>query len=538
MGQLGRGRNQCVRELRKLANTCPGLEFDGVVHELLSEHCVGESISQCGGLFNSLAVLAGHGTARDEDRWRAQHILAQAILQADIGHLPNEAKVAVGTINEPTLELLDALHTRLSEDDGIIDDQFTDLLIVAAAAASRALSIPLVDKARASVAAAISRLVESDLEVVTSAEATTWGRISAEADSSAATHWDSLHTYDRSAYVGHVASMRPEALRWELRSGRYSALEARARVAFAGEHLKRHPEFHAPSAEQHAQRVKTALRAMGNLATAAGDRGTLRVSEWIHHRDESVSKAAADALRSFESVEAESHLLALVHSHLEARQALQHARQHKPALQALETLLTWGSVGSDTMASAMVLLMRLPRRVVLGAATVAEPSSLNRCVRSCARERNPKVKRKDHHKDCQEVCEGEARLAGLLTALLRKGLKTNNDHDWLELVWSHAAESHPSWHSHINWQPRDVPLNMSASVMGSRRWASIRRDTGQRILERRQLRPIGRQPLSSSSPPSLIGNLSLSTPRLGHRQLSFWDNIDFDDYSLTFRKWL
>ena len=170
MSQLGRSRNQCVRELRKLVKSCPAIECEGELHKLLSEHCVGASVSQCGGLFNALAVLSDHGAKLGGDR--AQRTLARAILQADVGHLPNEAKVAVGTIRQPNLELLNALYTRLSEDDGIIDDQFTDLLVVAAAAASHALSIPQVDEARASIAAAIGRLVESDLDAVSSAEAT------------------------------------------------------------------------------------------------------------------------------------------------------------------------------------------------------------------------------------------------------------------------------------------------------------------------------------------------------------------------------
>eukprot|EP00966_Prymnesium_polylepis_P108646 2515402-Prymnesium_polylepis.1 len=140
----------------------------------------------CGGIFNALAVLSNLPT---RDSLRAQHVLADFVLEASVPFLPFEFNAAIAAIDHPLPELLHALAERAAElpdeamaqpAEGAVQDQHTALLLGAAAAAAqhtKKVAAEVGGAKPAPEARRIGKLVADNLAAAHREEAHKWRRL-------------------------------------------------------------------------------------------------------------------------------------------------------------------------------------------------------------------------------------------------------------------------------------------------------------------------------------------------------------------------
>ena len=293
------------------------------------------------------------------------------------------------------------------------------------------------------------------------------------------------------------------------------------------------------------------------------------VAAWLTHRDERVAGAAADALRAFEGDDgAEEGLLALMDEQLAPAEDTRLDSSHtvealpQPARYALRSLLGWRRVGQPTMLFALRRLLRMPPSVLGAAATARAPgdaASHAECVRGCRKRCNPHGHRHFCKVRCGHRCDDRARLASELSAIVRKGLRPPSGHQLHPLLLQIRHEAHAKWRKTPYVDPHAWPVHRP----GERRvWRRVRNATRHAARQHDAIRLLRRHAAAAGgaasagvwprlgaaaaasaadldvAAPPFNGSLALGrgykAPGHGRALGSFWDSINFDDYSLTF----
>ena len=145
------------------------------------------------------------------------------------------------------------------------------------------------------------------------------------------------------------------------------------------------------------------------------------------------------------------------------------------------------------MSAAVNLLLRTPAHRPRDG--IGEEGASSACARSCTRSCNPHQHREHCHDACEHQCKHGIEISGLLRSLVRKGSAhtDNSVPHTLQLVWDHARTAHRSRRSMLD----------SLELVHGQMYAT------------------------ESLPMNSSGSSS-------QRRLSFWDAIDFDQYSFVF----
>ena len=267
------------------------------------------------------------------------------------------------------------------------------------------------------------------------------------------------------------------------------------------------------SAEEdaHHNDARSALRAVHNLgpvphARAADAAGLVGV--WLEHRSPEVVEEAIGALGPFEGWRAEALLLRVLEKDISpaahARNALTPGATMRAAVRTLRVLAGWQRVSARAFGRALRLLVQLPNH------GVDLPRERSPCVVTCRRACNPHVDKRHCKQACMHRCTSEATARVLLGNLLAKGAAQHNGHEVLgsRLLRRWRAKVHPSWHP-LRRRPKARQSTRSA--------ATLRRVIGPLSADRLAL------VLAS-------GNATASN----RRRTGWFDDINFDDFSLTF----
>ena len=486
-------RESCGSSLMFAVKRCPKLEpqvFQAVGAALQSSECT-RNVLHCMELINVLTEVATP---------RAQRILAELILAARWQTFPYELGALLITIERPTAQLLESLHTRLMEffpteeclerasspeecfryiedvhEDARAREAGWQSMLLASAHLAGIKFTPAhltidADPGR-SPARRIIAMYSALLKHVASKD-DEWEQVHTEAEWRAQLHWDSLHDDAKYAWVAHHTNGGHKAMEWAQQNEQHGWHEEEARDSLRREHLHRHLKYDARQELQHKSWVVTGLRAVSNGAVPEHD---AHVARWLRHRHTDVVHAAVDALRPFETPNASGLLMETLRAQLDVVNHPYHSCGHCPAqgyqrsphvVERILTILTedWKNVSHAVMSEAMRYLLRMPQHVLSG----NRNHSHSRCTARCFSKCNPHLKNPCSAR-CDEQCGHEHTTKDLLQKLVKRGMK--HGHDAHELLAKHAvAEAHPSLRSllEVHMGIR-IPSNGPAGIAYRRR---------------------------------------------------------------------
>ena len=481
----------CAIEVALQAKACPGYLVR--VEAWIATHCQGRAVANCGPMFNALGMVAN---ADVPHAVQAQHMLAHHLPRTSLDSLPRSAIVAVGTLREPSSDLLATLSRLIPNGSPRrAAHARRSLMLAAAAAAGRAQRRGPLDAAAHAAVSNISHSVLGHHEAVLDADRR-WIARHTEAASSADAIWARMSHHARQAWTAHHHQLRADSLRWAIDQGKWASHEAEAREALAFQCLERAPDYDADEETEHYVALVASVHALGELRHAHPHHLRL-VHHALRHRSQPVVQAAAEALRHLPHATSEAALLELVRTSTD-RHVLK---------MALRTMRRWHAIGDESVHRLFdEWARRWKAHGEMGGGGAVD------CVATCVRRRcNPHAHRRRCSDECSRQCEEDSRTRDELRDTLAQhtaGRTTWYDPDAYEHHPTHLGDVAAASHGHGHGggtmavaSPPHLPT-MAAAANRSQfggRGGPVRTPEGR-----------------------------------GRRRLFDWSKVDFDQLSLTF----